>query len=118
MTLAQTEGVGKRVAEQELDAVEYIILETIHRNGNVNDYTLANQLRCTRSFLLSKLEHLLKENYLAHTPEGYTVSEKGRNARIPLHFWENQTESPAMQAESAESYDWTALYVPPVGWTD
>lgn len=101
-----------------MDVVGYLILDAIQQNGDVDDFALAGQLHCTRSFLLSKLEYLWSEDYLIHTPEGYQLSEKGREARIPLTIFENLPENAATQAELGQSYDWTALYIPPAGWMD
>ena len=104
--------------KDELDAVEYFILDVIHRCGNIDDLAAAKQLRCPRSFLLSKLERLWSDGYLLRTEEGYALSDLGREARIPLTYCVSPPEAAAMPAKPPETFDWTALYVPPAGWNE
>lgn len=100
----------------ELDIIELFILDAIYRHGNVDDFILSNQLRCSRSFLLSKLECLWSKEYIVETSTGYMLSDKGSRARIPLTFYMHPLESSVMSLKSLESFAWTSLYVPPIGW--
>ena len=101
--------------ENRLGVVDDIILDLLSRTGRIDDFALAGELRCPRSFLLSKLEDLLQAGYLMHTADGYALTERGRQSRIPLAaFWERAEPDEVREA----SFDWTGLYVPPADWLD
>lgn len=104
--------------KDELDFVEYFILDAIYYHGNIDDFAVSKQLRCSRSFLLSKLEYLWLKDYIVCTPTGYILSDKGSKIRIPFTNNGPQSKEFSMREKSADLFDWTEPYIPPVGWQD
>lgn len=101
-----------------LGFVEYFILDTIHCHENIDDFAASKQLRCSRSFLLSKLEYLLLEDYIVRTPKGYILSDKGSKMWIPFTNRGHQGKEASIREKSVDLFDWTVPYIPPVGWQD
>lgn len=95
--------------------IHFFILDSIYQYGNIDDFSLAKHLHCSRSFLLDELAELLKKGYLTHIPNGYILTEKGNSARTSLTFYRD-TLHPVNEASN--NFDWTELYIPEAGWMD
>ncbi len=97
-----------------MQLIDHLILDSIYLYGTIHDFSLAGRLRCSRTFLLERLERLLSQRYLLLKEDGgFSLSEKGQAERIPFEAF--QLENSQSEPEPVR-FDWTELYIPEPEW--
>lgn len=101
---------------EDLTLIDYVLLDVIHRRGRVDDLLLARQFRCSRWFLISRLEFLLRSGCIYANEDAYALTELGAEKRIPLNMYRRALLKEA--SAEPETFDWKVPYIPPPDWND
>ena len=98
---------------KKLTYLDFAILDSVHRHGQLQDTRMSRKLHCPRTLLLNRLRFLLDAGYLSEATNGYTLTDLGYAKHITLPPVEMSAE---VSVYGQEYFDWTALYVPKSGW--
>lgn len=100
------------ISNEQLVIYDRIILNEIDKNPDLNINQLSLQLKCSKTILISRIDHLIDNGYIAISCRKFTLTPAGKAMKISDEIFPYKNNYSINECDNKPDFDWHIVYTP------